>query len=117
VAVVQYTYTHKQYTEYREQNIHAYVLTYSMKHLTKKLGTLKYRSFNGSSSLSPAFHLGGTGPKPGEYMWDLWWTMHHWNEVPSEYFLLSQHTFYLHVYLYAIHIIKSRLKITHPKLK
>jgi hypothetical protein len=24
VAVVQYTFTHKQYTEYRERNIHSY---------------------------------------------------------------------------------------------
>jgi hypothetical protein len=48
VAVVQYTFTHKQYTEYRERNIH---------NNKKKKNILKWRPCPVFASYTPAFAL------------------------------------------------------------
>jgi hypothetical protein len=42
--------------------------------------------YHGSGGLSPACHGGVPGSRPGQSMWDLWWTKWHWDRFFSELF-------------------------------
>jgi hypothetical protein len=41
---------------------------------------------HGSGGSCPASHRGVPRSRPGQFMWDLWWTKWHWGRFFSEFF-------------------------------